>query len=66
MKTKRVIVSILTILIITGCAYRSAMNDGKKMFEVGQYDDAIRYFEKAIQKKPQSADATIWLKKSKE
>ncbi len=66
MKTKRVIVSILTILIIAGCAYRSAMNDGKKMFEVGQYDDAIRYFEKAIQKKPQSADATIWLKKSKE
>jgi len=56
----------MIFLIIAGCAYRSAMNDGKKLFEAGQYDDAIRYFEIALRKKPESADAKIWLKKTKE
>lgn len=56
----------MIFLIIAGCAYRSAMNDGKKLFEAGQYDDAIRYFETALQKKPESADAKIWLKKANE
>ena len=57
---------MLFLIIISGCAYRSAMNDGKKLFEAGQYDEAVQSFEIALQKKPESADTKIWLKKAKE
>lgn len=60
------IVSILTLVIIAGCAYRSAMNDGKQLFEAGQYDDAVRSFQIALNKKTNNPEATIWLKKAKE
>jgi tetratricopeptide (TPR) repeat protein/FlaG/FlaF family flagellin (archaellin) len=42
------------------------MNDGKQLFEAGQYDDAVRTFQIALNKKPNNAEANIWLKKAKE
>lgn len=57
---------LLTLCLVTGCAYRSAMKSGKKCFEAGMYDEAVDYFNTAAIKKPKSADAKVWLAKSKE
>ena len=50
--------------LMTGCG--GPMKQGKKYFEGGLYDSAVRQFEEAARKKPNEAQVQIWLKKSRE
>jgi len=59
--------ALLLVLTFTSCdKHRSVINEGKKQFEAGQYDDAAVSFEAALQMKPESPEAQTWLKKAKE
>lgn len=50
----------LMILLLAGCAEEKKIDltrKGMKQFEAGQYDEAIRYFDRSIKKNANDADA---------
>jgi tetratricopeptide (TPR) repeat protein len=65
-KLSLLFILLITLCFINGCAYRSAMNSGKKCYEGKLYDESVTYFNVALAKKPDKADAKLWLSKSEE
>lgn len=60
---KFVVIYIMVFVFMVGCG--SAMKSGVKLYEAGQYDEAVRTFKTALRKKPNNVDAKIWLDKAK-
>jgi len=55
---------VITSLLITACG--GPMKQGKKYFEAGLYDEAVRSYELAVRQKPNDAGRKIRLAQAKE
>ncbi len=58
---------ILLFFIISSCSYASILykpDDGIKLYNLGQYDNAVEYFNSYIKSNPNDEDGYFWLGKS--
>ena len=50
-------IQIITLLLVSGCAFQSIyLKEAKQLYDAGQYDKAVEYYEKALKEHPKRTE----------